>query len=505
MDTRLLEQVTLRGGTIVGEPFTERGLTHVRVVCDKGHEWTSQRGHIINGSWCAKCYGKVSHTIKNLQDHAASLGGKCLSATYSNNKAQYEWECGQCSHQWKATWNNVNGCHSWCPNCKTSVRELITRAAFEENFPGKQFAKNLKAIGMELDGYCEEECLAFEHDGIQHRVRVEHFQRNEGDFEAQQMRDAKKDELCWDAWITLIRIPDRGLLPVGGIRSYVRYRLEELGYIVPPVLCSKEKFYESVRGARGKGYKYLEKVAECVQARSGVLISTRCPTRTWPVTVECHLGHEFETCYDNLHHSAGGRWCPYCCATRRKEESEVAEFATGRGYTLVSLERRADDKGKHRMFVTVQCSTPEHEPFEMQWDNFRAGKGCTPCSIIRRSASRRLDQPTQQQRFNDAGLKLLGTYTNNVTPVLVECEKDGYQFNTTLQYIGTAAREGKPACMRCRADTFMTMRLCPQPPGTAYATAKMQWECQKCKGFTTSSVKGMAIRIGKGTPCKLCK
>ena len=104
--------------------------------------------------------------IEDLHAWALEQGGRCLSKAYGNQMDQYIWECGQCNHQWEASWNNVK-CHlSWCPTCKSSIRELITRAAFVENFPGERFAKNQDAVGMELDGYSEKFGLAFEHDGL---------------------------------------------------------------------------------------------------------------------------------------------------------------------------------------------------------------------------------------------------------------------------------------------------------------------------------------------------
>lgn len=442
------------------------------------------------------------HCLDMLHEHAASLGGKCLSTEYTNCTAHYSWECGKCSHQWSATWNNVKGHNSWCPNCRTSVRELITRAAFEENFPGKSFAKDQEAIGMELDGYCESECLAFEHDGEQHRVRVPHFQRKEGDFEAQQGRDVLKDERCTLAGITLVRVPDRRILPPAKIRGYVREQLETLGYDLPPVLGSDESFYNAVRCARAEANRYFAEVAQRVQELSGTLVSTQCPTRSWPVKVACHKGHEFETTFDNMFHSAGTRWCPACAPTRRKDDAEVADFAKDRGYGFIGVENRPDQQGRSRKYVTLQCPAG-HDPVEMQWDNFRAGRGCKKCGEASRGATKRLDQTTQQQRFSESGLKLIEPYVNGSTPVLVECEKDGYQFRIRLQTAQVAAREGKLSCPQCRAGQFETMRPLAVP-GIDFATAKLGWECLNCGQHTEATLKGMSIRVGLGKPCKKC-
>ena len=65
---------------------------------------------------------------------------------------------------------------------------------------------------LELDGYCEELKLAFEHHGVQH-YRPCRFSASQTEeeltkkFEDQQRRDALKLKLCTDHGVRLIVVP----------------------------------------------------------------------------------------------------------------------------------------------------------------------------------------------------------------------------------------------------------------------------------------------------------
>jgi len=104
---------------------------------------------------------------------AKSKGGKFLSKEYSGWKTKYEWECAQ-GHTWKALPHTT----SWCPHCNSSLSEEICRVYFEQmflnSFPKKKpkWLKNSRGNLMELDGYCKELKIAFEHNGEQHYSKV---------------------------------------------------------------------------------------------------------------------------------------------------------------------------------------------------------------------------------------------------------------------------------------------------------------------------------------------
>jgi hypothetical protein len=61
-----------------------------------------------------------SFTLEDLQQHAASLGGKCLSKKYVNSTYKMLFECKE-EHRWKASalmiFGKKNSKGSWCHKC----------------------------------------------------------------------------------------------------------------------------------------------------------------------------------------------------------------------------------------------------------------------------------------------------------------------------------------------------------------------------------------------------
>lgn len=61
-----------------------------------------------------------SFTFEELKQHAASLGGKCLSKKYVNSTYKMLFEC-KSEHRWKASALQVLGKKNskgvWCPKC----------------------------------------------------------------------------------------------------------------------------------------------------------------------------------------------------------------------------------------------------------------------------------------------------------------------------------------------------------------------------------------------------
>ncbi len=62
-----------------------------------------------------------SFDLKDMQEHAASKGGKCLATEYKNSTYRLLFEC-KCSHKWRATPLEIMGKKNkpgiWCPKCE---------------------------------------------------------------------------------------------------------------------------------------------------------------------------------------------------------------------------------------------------------------------------------------------------------------------------------------------------------------------------------------------------
>ncbi len=169
------------------------------------HQWLAPFSSIKQGAWCAKCTGRAPLSLDECQKFALDRGGECLSTKYINNKTCMVWSCGK--HQWKACFGNIKNSNQWCPHCplksETKAREImeeIMQIPFYKEKP-----KWLK--GLELDGYNEDENIAFEYQGEQHYKHMKHWHRNGATLEDQQKRDRAKVRRCERRGVILIVIP----------------------------------------------------------------------------------------------------------------------------------------------------------------------------------------------------------------------------------------------------------------------------------------------------------
>ncbi len=178
-------------------------------ICD--HEWKNNFDNLRNkNQGCPGCYGNAKLDINACHKAARKHGGICLSDRYINVDTKYIWKCGKCDNEWTATLYHVKSRNQWCPKCskKFNRSEELCRDILEEIF-GRKFPKLRPAwlYGLELDGYCKEEKIAFEYNGIQHYIFTPAFHRTPEDLEEQKQKDFKKMQILSDKHIDIIVIP----------------------------------------------------------------------------------------------------------------------------------------------------------------------------------------------------------------------------------------------------------------------------------------------------------
>ena len=123
---RLQDHARARGGRCMSESKHNRSQTKVPWRCKLGHTWVATPNKVLNqGTWCPDCSRKgrtyKRRSLKDLQEHAASLGGRCLATTYEGMRVPVLWQCHQ-GHTWRARPNDVLNKNSWCPECAGKAR-----------------------------------------------------------------------------------------------------------------------------------------------------------------------------------------------------------------------------------------------------------------------------------------------------------------------------------------------------------------------------------------------
>ena len=474
------------------DPYYDGVRWRIKIECCRHHAWSPSIANLLSShTWCPYCYGNVSHTIQDLHNHAILMGGKCLSIEYHGIMKIYKWQCGRCNEIWEASWNNIRAKHSWCPHCKTNVGEEICRAAFEEA-TGKKFPRT-RPFGFELDGFCTELNVAFEYDGIQHRIYVPYMHKSIDDFESQRRRDANKNMQCADHNVLLLRIPDNKILPFSEIRKYCCDFLTENNIpIVDQMKETDENFMTEVFIGRGYNERYLNDLKKCVAKDGSILLTERRPTRTWPLKIRCPKNHEYGTTYDNF---IRGRRCPQCAITRPKTDNEINDVADSFGCIVLSIENRKMDSGRSRRFITVRCNAKGHI-HEYLWDNFKR-RGCQICTTGKEY--NKLPKDVIQNELTRWTLELLEPFTSIAKEYNMKCITCYNEFSIKWSALERYDKTRDIVCPICFIRSFLgkfSLNCTDVNPSIVYDD-KLNWVCTICYHSFSATVKTIQVRKNK--------
>lgn len=125
-----------KGGRCLSATYTNNEIK-LLWQCQSGHEWKTSYNSIRGGTWCPFCAGKARLTIEKMQGVAKKYGGVCLSSEYKNLRTKLLWQCKE-GHEWHAVPHHVNRGH-WCPTC-AGVEPLTL--------------EDMKKIAIERGGRC---------------------------------------------------------------------------------------------------------------------------------------------------------------------------------------------------------------------------------------------------------------------------------------------------------------------------------------------------------------
>ena len=299
------------GGQCLSE-FYDNSNSKLKWMCEHGHTWDALPLSIKKGHWCPICAGQEKPDLEQIQKIAYDRGGKCLSKHYQDNHTKLEWQCAE-GHTFFANYSNIS-LGQWCPECSAGVGERICRVFFEQIF-SKKFPKsrphwliNQDGNQMELDGYCSDLALAFEHQGRQHHKQLDHFYSSENQFIKRQSDDKRKKSLCAENYIILIEVPQIPYeLSLLKVQQFILEKCKANGVEIPE---NAENIKVDIHTAYNPTSKEkMRLITEAASAHGGVCISTHYAGGFVKLRFRCQNHHEWETTPGVI---LKGHWCPKC-------------------------------------------------------------------------------------------------------------------------------------------------------------------------------------------------
>lgn len=278
----------------------------------QGHIWKTAATNIQSGRWCPVCAGNLKRSLDDLKCEAQKRGGALLSSSYVNAHSKLEWKCFH-EHIWKASWNQIQS-GKWCPECSTGLGERICRSYFEQLFNRKfpkrhpSWLKSKMGTQLELDSYCEELGIAFEHHGMQHYERTDFFQSPEK-FKRRQELDKQKEDLCRNYGVTLIVVPE--LFTLTKLQNLKEFIVDHSGLIKNEIRDNMQEVKIDLREAYigPTQNENLEELRELAFLKGGKLNSENYLGNAFKLEWECDQGHSFLARPGNV---KTGHWCPVC-------------------------------------------------------------------------------------------------------------------------------------------------------------------------------------------------
>ena len=398
-----------RGGECLSEKFIN-ARTKLKWKCDKGHEWEAQAYSIKTGTWCPQCSGNISLDIETARSIAEERGGECLSNEYINIDEKLLWKC-YFGHEWKNSLNKIKNGNQWCPTCnKKNLGELIVREYFENCFNKKfpnlkpKWLKNNLGNIMELDGYCKDLKIAFEHQGVQHYKYNKFYHKNEAEFKRRVLDDEQKIKLCTQRGILLIIVPEvNNLISIKDLPFFLKAEFKKHG--IRPI-----KYPEQVNLKLFSIYSVnrIHKLKKIAEERNGSLLTDLYIGVNAKYRWRCSKGHEWEAKANNI---IAGKWCPECAKNKKSTIETMNEIAKKKEGICVS-----DKYINNREKLIWRCK--EGHEWDATPNNIIRGTWCPECSRNRKDTIENMKAIAQER----GGKCLSEKYFNQSTKLKWICK-----------------------------------------------------------------------------------
>jgi hypothetical protein len=432
-------------------PLQQRGEYTFRcMVSDCNYVWTTylysvappvHAGEVSKrqGTGCARCNG----TNPNISDEEFELKVEELLKKWGGTIQSVKWQkrgnkqrkrvavihCGEKGHlPFNRTISQLEK-GLWCAGCNNSgqneaytryILEQLTRCEFPKQRPDWLIFNSKRRL--ELDGYCTELALAFEHQGLQHFEYVPFFHRGKKSFERQLAYDQFKKDKCRDQKVTLIVTDDRWPLDQleRNIRDFLRVERPDIA-----ITEQKINFDGLVIGRSRERQRYLENVRIIATEKHGKCLSNVYFSNSMYLRFKCHvLEHDpWYSSYSSIVDQ--GTWCPSCknfdIGDKNKLALDEVEIRCKKmGAELEGVLEPFRRKNTNHIYK-IRYSKCGHRDI-LSSQQLRDGRKCKQCPNPDRGGAQRLDISTAKQLAESRnGTCLSNYYLNSATKLLWQC------------------------------------------------------------------------------------
>lgn len=332
-----------RGGFCLSKEYLGNRIP-LRWECVKGHQWEAAPSNIKSAqSWCMKCGFESSANLRRkdiqiMHEVAQSRGGKCLSKIHKSVNAKLDWQCAN-GHKWSATPAKIlRG--SWCSLCSSYLGERICREYLEQIF-GHPFPKskpnwlfNSKGNRAELDGYCINLNLAFEHHGQYHYQIDKLYSKTVEQLKKRQREDLYKEKLCLENGVKIIVIPEIfTMTALENVVGVIKNECVKKGIKLP--LNFKQDISIDLKRAYASNYAntVFQELKEIALKHGGQCLSEFYKRSSANMQWRCANGHIFKASSNAIKR---GSWCLKCSGRARLSIEEMKVIAEARGGKCLS-------------------------------------------------------------------------------------------------------------------------------------------------------------------------
>lgn len=428
------QEAQKKGGDCLSEAYLG-ALLPMKWKCSCNHIWYVPFYEIKRGRWCKICADisrakkRNKYTAQQVEEKAKERGFKLLSP-FVGGSINYEWECPN-GHTWKTSVHSIFA-GLGCRKCNIKTLEEKTRFVFEE-LTGKRFPNKKRAINSyELDGYCDELKLAFEHHGQQHYKFVKYFHKNQETFQKRIEIDRIKTQICIEKGISKIDVPYFIAKDNTELISFIKNEFTKLN-----VSCVKENCDWTKFNFRKSKIDYFNEQIKHRNIKCTTLFYTNSHT---PVDLEClKCGYKWK---GNMNNVKKGSGCVKCKGVAPITEEDIFRVCRDKGIILISY---VGSGRKSRLKVKCNKCFLEWETMFVSLRTTK-GNGCHRCSGQERLTIKDVYNACNSKnvQFCDPEFKSANTFYN------WKCNFCGKIWKTNLHRIRKKVRQGCNSCAKTK-------------------------------------------------------